>query len=80
MRNETTAARINAGSRCPSDNRRISSLPIVVRAEDLAILDKAFQGVSLTDARYTVRATLVETRILIARAKGRPHLAYARIG
>jgi hypothetical protein len=34
---------------------------------------------ALTDAFCTVRATLVESRILIARARSRPHLAVGRV-
>jgi hypothetical protein len=33
---------------------------------------------ALTEAIYAARATQVETRVLIARARGKPQLAYAR--
>jgi len=33
---------------------------------------------ALTDALCAVRATQIEARVLVARARGKPHLAYAR--
>jgi hypothetical protein len=54
---------------------RLASYPPQMR---MLVIETCRRLSALTDIRYSVRATLIEARILIARSRHKPHLAYVK--